>query len=106
MNQQPPKSAQEIIKLKRPRSVAVYDDYVDAAHAVDYLADRQFPVATLAIVGTDLKSVERVTGSMTWGKVLLSGFLPFSSHIPLYIFPHQRHSPDGHPKAPHNAGAS
>ena len=50
MNQQPPKSAQEIIKLKRPRSVAVYDDYVDAAHAVDYLADRQFPVATLAIV--------------------------------------------------------
>jgi len=79
MNQQPPKSAQEIIKLKRPRSVAVYDDYVDAAHAVDYLADRQFPVATLAIVGTDLKSVERVTGSMTWGKVLLSGFLQGST---------------------------
>lgn len=75
MNQQPPKSAREIIKLKRPMSVAIYDDYTDAAHAVDYLADRQFPVATLAIVGTDLRSVERVTGSMSWGKVLAAGFV-------------------------------
>lgn len=75
INQPPPRSARDVIKLKRPMSVAIYDDYSDAAHAVEYLADRQFPVATLAIVGTDLKSVERVTGSMTWGKVLAAGFL-------------------------------
>lgn len=76
MNQAPPpKSSRELLKLKRPISVAIYDEYVDAAHAVDYLADRQFPVENLVIVGTDLKSIEKVTGNITWGKVLLAGFL-------------------------------
>lgn len=75
MNQPAPRSAQDVLKLRRPMSVAIYDDYTDAAHAVDYLADRQFPVATLAIVGTDLRSIEKVTGNMTWGKVLGAGFL-------------------------------
>ncbi len=74
MNQNPPGS-RDALSLKRPMSVAIYDEYADAAHAVDYLADRQFPVENLAIVGTDLKSVEKVTGNMTWGKVLLGGFL-------------------------------
>lgn len=76
MNQPPPpKSSREVLKLKRPISVALYDEYADAARAVDYLADRQFPVENLAIVGTDLKSIEKVTGNVTWGKVLLAGFL-------------------------------
>lgn len=68
-------SASEVLKLRRPMSVAIYDEYTDAQHAVDYLADRQFPVANLAIVGTDLKSFEKVTGRMSWGRVLLAGFL-------------------------------
>ncbi|MGI5951053.1 MAG: general stress protein [Brooklawnia sp.] len=75
MNQPRPKSAREALKLKRPISVAIYDEYPDAAHAVDYLSDRAFPVETLAIVGTDLKSIEKVTGQMTWGKILLAGFM-------------------------------
>lgn len=75
MNQPRPKSAREALKLKQPMSVAIYDEYADAAHAVDYLSDHQFPVETLAIVGTDLKSIEKVTGQMTWGKVLLAGFM-------------------------------
>lgn len=75
INQPTPKSSREILKLKRPMSVAIYDEYADAAHAVDYLADRQFPVENLAIVGTDLKSVEKVTGNVTWPKVLFAGFL-------------------------------
>lgn len=70
-----PDSVREVLKLKQPMSVAIYDDYTDAARAVDYLAERQFPVENLAIVGTDLKSIEKVTGSMTWGKALLGGFL-------------------------------
>lgn len=72
---QPAPSSRAALKLARPMSVAIYDEYSDAAHAVDYLADRQFPVEKLAIVGTDLKSIEKVTGNITWGKVLLSGFL-------------------------------
>lgn len=63
-----------ILKLERPRSVAVYDEYADAAQAVDYLSDRGFPVHTLSIVGTDLKSFEKVTGELSWSKVLLAGF--------------------------------
>jgi len=62
-----------LLKLNDPRSVAVYDTYEDASKAVDYLVDHQFPVERLAIVGTDLKSVERVTGRLSWGKVLVSG---------------------------------
>jgi hypothetical protein len=56
-------------------SLAVYDDYATAQHAVDHLADRQFPVQNVLIVGTDLKQVERVTGRLSWGRVLLAGAL-------------------------------
>jgi hypothetical protein len=59
--------------LPTGQSIAVYDSYADAQRAVDYLADQQFPVQQLAIVGTDLKQIERVTGRLTWGKVLLGG---------------------------------
>lgn len=70
-----PVRAGHALALDNPRSVAIYDDYDDAARAVDYLADHGFPVQNLAIVGTDLKSIENVTGQLTWGKVLLSGFV-------------------------------
>lgn len=66
-------AAAALFTLKRPQSVAIYDSHADAQRAVDYLADNRFPVKNLAIVGTDLKIVERVTGELSWGKVLLSG---------------------------------
>ncbi|MBD0291959.1 MAG: magnesium transporter [Jiangellaceae bacterium] len=53
--------------------VGTYDTYADAQRAVDYLSDQKFPVQNLAIVGTDLRQVERVTGRLTWGKVALGG---------------------------------
>jgi hypothetical protein len=37
------------------------------------LSDNDFAVRNLAIVGTDLKSVERVTGRLTRGKVAAAG---------------------------------
>lgn len=55
------------------REVAAFDSYLEASKAVDALADADFPVEAVTIVGTDLKMVERVTGKLTWGKVLLSG---------------------------------
>lgn len=70
-----PVPRQAALSLRRPTSVALYDDYADAQKAVDYLADRSFPVEALAIVGTDLRTVERVTGRLTTGRVLASGFL-------------------------------
>lgn len=57
-------------ELEFPQSVGVYDKYEQAQKAVDHLADQKFPVENLAIVGTDLKLVERVTGRKNWGSVI------------------------------------
>ena len=62
-----------IFELQFPQSVGVYSSYADAQKAVDFLADEKFEVQNLAIVGTDLKSVERVLGRRTWSTVILSG---------------------------------
>lgn len=55
--------------------VGSYPTYAEAQKAVDYLSDNQFPVQQVTIVGVDLMQVERVTGRLTWGKVLLGGVL-------------------------------
>lgn len=46
-------------------TVARFEDYETAQHAVDYLSDDGFPVEKLDIVGSDLRLIERVTGRMT-----------------------------------------
>jgi hypothetical protein len=53
--------------------VGSYDNYEDAQRAVDYLADNDFPVQDVTIVGVDLMLVERVTGRLSWGRVLGTG---------------------------------
>ncbi|GAA3510752.1 magnesium transporter [Dietzia aurantiaca] len=53
--------------------VASYPTYEQAQAAVDHLADEEFPVHEVTIVGVDLMQVERVTGRLTWPKVLLGG---------------------------------
>ena len=62
-----------IFELDFPQSVGIYSSYADAQKAVDYLSDEKFEVQNLAIVGTELKSVERVLGRRTWRTVILSG---------------------------------
>lgn len=53
--------------------LATFDTYDEAQQAVDKLAKADFPVKQLSIVGNDLKSVERVTGKLTYGRVALAG---------------------------------
>ena len=62
-----------LFELQFPQSVGIYNTYDDAQRAVDYLADEKFEVQNLAIVGTDLKSVERVLGRRKWGTVITGG---------------------------------
>ncbi len=62
-----------IFELQFPQSVGIYNTYADAQKAVDYLSDEKFEVQNLAIVGTDLKSVERVLGRKSWGTVIGQG---------------------------------
>jgi hypothetical protein len=63
----------EIFSLQYPQSLGVFDKYADAQKAVDYLSDQEFPVENVLIVGTELRQVERVTGRLTWGRVLSAG---------------------------------
>lgn len=65
--------AGSMFELEFPQSVGIFNSYADAQKAVDYLADEKFAVQNLAIVGTDLKSVERVLGRRSWRTVLSSG---------------------------------
>lgn len=63
--------------MERPAGwpVGSFNTYAEAQAAVDNLSDRSFPVENLSIVGVDLIQVEKVTGRLTWGKVLGGGAL-------------------------------
>lgn len=61
------------LALEFPQSLAVFDSYEEAQKAVDYLSDHEFPVENVLIVGTDLKQIERVTGRLTRGRVMVGG---------------------------------
>ncbi|ADG77827.1 General stress protein 17M-like domain-containing protein OS=Tsukamurella paurometabola (strain ATCC 8368 / DSM / CCUG 35730 / CIP 100753 / JCM 10117 /KCTC 9821 / NBRC 16120 / NCIMB 702349 / NCTC 13040) OX=521096 GN=Tpau_1196 PE=4 SV=1 [Tsukamurella paurometabola] len=53
--------------------IGSYTTYAEAQRAVDYLSDQEFPVQNVTIVGVDLMQVERITGRLTWGRVLGAG---------------------------------
>lgn len=54
--------------------VATFTTYQEAQAAVDKLAESDgFPIAGAAIVGNDMKSVERVTGRLSWGRAAGAG---------------------------------
>ena len=59
--------------LPKGEILDTYETYNEAQLAVDILAKADFPVKQLAIVGNDLKTVERVTGKLTWSRVALAG---------------------------------
>ncbi|MBJ7287929.1 general stress protein [Williamsia sp.] len=53
--------------------IGSYLTYADAQAAVELLTADDFPVANVSIVGVDLVQVERVTGRLTWTKVITGG---------------------------------
>ena len=59
--------------IPRGQVIATYDTYVEAQRAVDFLADEEFAVENISIVGSDLKMVERVTGRLTRGRAAAAG---------------------------------
>ena len=52
-------------KLPKGEPVATYETYDEAQKAVVTLAEADFPVTQVSIVGNELTSVERVTGKLT-----------------------------------------
>lgn len=55
------------------QEVARFASYAQAQKAVDFLADSNFPVAKVMIVGRDLMSVEQVISKLSYGKVAAAG---------------------------------
>jgi len=53
--------------------VGSYPTYAQAQRAVDFLSDNKFPVEHVAIIGSDLRLVENVTGRLTWARAALAG---------------------------------
>jgi len=53
--------------------LGTYETYVEAQGIVDRLAKADFEVAKLSIVGNDLKTVEWVTGKLTYARAALAG---------------------------------
>lgn len=59
--------------LPRGDVLGTYDTYLEAQKVVDRLSKAEFEVKKLAIVGNDLKTVERVTGKLTYARAAATG---------------------------------
>jgi len=59
--------------LPRGDVLGSYETYPEAQAVVDTLSKREFPVAKLSIIGSDLKTVERVTGKLTYARAAATG---------------------------------
>jgi hypothetical protein len=59
--------------MPRGEVLGTYDTYLEAQHVVDKLAKADFDVRQLSIIGSDLKTIERVTGKLTYGRSALAG---------------------------------
>ncbi|UBH25796.1 hypothetical protein KW076_06405 [Micrococcus porci] len=57
--------------LPQGELLATYSTYEQAREQVDRLAEADFPVTALSIVGKDLRVVERVRGRLNYGRVAL-----------------------------------
>ena len=53
--------------------VASYKTYEQASKAVELLAEKEFPIDNVSIVGSGVHTVEKINGRLTPGKVALGG---------------------------------
>lgn len=53
--------------------VGSYESYEQAQRAVDFLAENNFPLPDITIVGVDLMLVERITGKLSLRRVMSAG---------------------------------
>ena len=63
----------EAARVTAWNTVVSYASYAEAQAAVDHLVRKDFPPTELEIVGSGLRSVEQVTGRMTWSRAVASG---------------------------------
>ncbi len=73
-----------ITEMPEGEIVSTYDRYEHAQKAVDTLAQAGFPIRALAIVGNGLRSVERITARMGYGKVAMAGAMT-GSYLGMFL---------------------
>jgi hypothetical protein len=75
VSNQPPFSRRGLAPQGIPKGdvLGTYDTYLEAQQVVDKLAKAEFDVQQLSIIGNDLKTIERVTGKLTYGRAALGG---------------------------------
>jgi hypothetical protein len=59
--------------MPKGQVIGKFTEYAGAVEFVDTLINHGFPAGSVAIVGKDLRSVERVRGKMTYGRIALGG---------------------------------
>jgi uncharacterized membrane protein YeaQ/YmgE (transglycosylase-associated protein family) len=64
--------------------VGSYESYEQAQRAVDFLAENDFPLPDITIVGVDLMLVERVIGKRSLRRVLSTG-VSFGAWLGLFV---------------------
>ena len=67
------RNAPSFAVIPRGETVASFGTYEEAQLAVASLAHADFPVREVSIIGSDLKSVERVTGKLSYGRAAGAG---------------------------------
>ena len=63
------------LSVPNGEAIAEFTEYAAAVDHVDQLIRHEFPAAMVAIVGSDLKSVERVRGRLSYGRVAIQGLI-------------------------------
>jgi hypothetical protein len=71
----PASSDPAVSGLPRGEVLGTYDSYADARKVVDRLAEQEFDVRTVSIVGVDLRTVERIRNRLTYASVALRSAL-------------------------------
>jgi hypothetical protein len=59
--------------MPKGQVVGKFTEYAEAVAFVEVIINHGFPAGAVAIVGKDLRTVERVRGKMSYGRVALSG---------------------------------
>jgi hypothetical protein len=59
--------------MPKGQVIGKFTEYTEAVGFVETLINHGFPSGAIAIVGKDLRSVERVRGKMTYGRIAISG---------------------------------
>jgi len=70
-----PKRSSRMLPPAMPQGEVIADflQYEDAVAYVEKLVEGNFPAGLIAIVGSDLRSVERVRGKLSYARIALNG---------------------------------